>query len=432
MRALSRNLGMLTLCCLVLAVPARAQLTIEITQGIEGALPIAIVPFSGPLDLGPDEDIAAIVRADLHRSGRFEPLTPSRYQDRPGRLESVDFNRWRERNTDYLVVGEITPQGERYSVQFQLADIFEGRQLLGQVFTVGRREFRRLAHHISDLIYQQLTGERGAFSTRIAYVSADRAVDGGIYTLSVADADGFNARVILRSDQPLMSPAWSPDGTRLAYVSFENRRAQVVVQDVYSGRREVVSVEPGINGAPVWSPDGRRLALTLSRDGNPEIYLLDLASDALRRLTNNTAIDTEPSWSPDGRSLVFTSDRGGSPQIYRMAVPGGQPERLTFEGSYNARPVYSPDGERLALVHRRGERFHIAVLELDTGELQVLTDGRLDESPSFAPNGRMIIYATSQADRGVLAAVSVDGRVQQRLALQSGTVREPAWSPFLY
>lgn len=418
------------LLALLLATSARAQLTIEITRGIEGALPIAVVPFATDAPLPPGDDIAPIISADLARSGRFEPLAPQQMPGMPGRFEEIDFNRWRQARADYLIVGRITPLGDRHEVSVQLVDALQTTALLGQRFTVRRDEFRRLAHHISDLVYQQLTGERGAFSTRIAYVASDRPVGGSAYTLSVADADGHDPRVVLRSQQPLMSPAWSPEGRRLAYVSFENRRAQVVVQDLYSGDRRTVASEAGINGAPAWSPDGRRLALTLSRDGNPEIYLLDIDSGGLRRLTNNSAIDTEPTWSPDGGSIVFTSDRGGSPQLYRMPASGGSPERLTFEGSYNAAAEFSPDGQRLALVHRRDGRFRIAVLELTGGALRVLTDGNLDESPSFAPNGRMIIYAASEGGRGVLAAVSVDGRVRQRLTLSDGNVREPAWSPF--
>lgn len=420
-------LGLLLLCS-PLAV---AQLTIEITRGVEGAQPIAVVPFDAAEPLAPEEDIAAIIRSNLRLSGRFEPLPAGALPARPATLDGIDYNRWRAVRADYLVVGRVSRQGERYAVQFQLADVLRTEPLLGMSYTVGRSDFRRLAHHISDLIYQQLTGERGAFATRIAYIASERGTAGDLYTLSIADADGHASRVILRSAQPLMSPVWSPDGNRLAYVSFESQRAQIVVQEVYTGNRRVVSSEPGINGAPTWSPDGRRLALTLSRDGNPEIYILELSSGALQRVTNNTAIDTEPTWSPDGRHIVFTSDRGGSPQLYRIPVNGGSAERLTFEGSYNAGAVYSPDGERLALVHRRDGRFTIATLELSSGQLRVLTEGPLDESPGFAPNGRMIIHASSEGAREVLAAVSVDGRVRQRLALRSGDVREPAWSPFI-
>jgi TolB protein len=409
---------------------AMAQLTIEITRGVDAAQPIAVVPFAESESLADEEDIAAIIRTNLRLSGRFRPLSLTALPAQPANLQGVDYARWRAVRADYLVVGQISPQGDRYAVRFQLADVLRTQPLLGMSYIVQRRDFRRLAHQISDQIYQELTGERGAFSTRIAYIASERSDSGATYTLSIADADGYAPRVILRSAQPLMSPSWSPEGNHLAYVSFEQRRAQIIVQDIYTGERQVVSSEPGINGAPAWSPDGRRLALTLSRDGNPEIYILELASRRLQRLTNNSAIDTEPTWSPDGRHIVFTSDRGGSPQLYRKPVVGGRAERLTFEGNYNAAAAYSPDGERLALVHRQGSGFTIATLELATGQLRVLTEGSLDKSPSFAPNGRMIIHSSVQGQREVLATVAVDGRVRQRLALRDGQVREPAWSPF--
>ena len=429
---------LLMLCsiCTMLTPSSYAQLTIEITRGIEGALPIAVVPFrmSDPAQQLPAEySLANIISANLKRSGRFDPYQQERYRERPSQIDEIEFDNWRERLIDYLVIGKLQPSVaavDSYQVQFQLVDVFQATPLLGLEFSVRENELRRLAHHISDLIYEKLTGERGAFNTRVAYVNVTDSTTNPSYTLSVADADGFNPQSILRSPQPLMSPAWSPDGRQLAYVSFEKRRAQIVVQDLYSGNRQVVSASPGINGAPTWSPDGQQLALTLSKDGDPEIYILDITSSSLRRLTFNTAIDTEPTWSPDGRSIVFTSDRGGNPQLYQIGLQGQPPRRLTYEGNYNARAVFSPDGQYLALVHRRSKRFHIATLDLQNRELRLLTDAGLHESPSFAPNGRMIIYASSLNGRGVLAAVSVDGRVQQRLASQSGAVREPNWAPY--
>ena len=415
------------LLALASAVAAHAQLTIEITRGVEGALPIAVTPFAGGGQFGPERDIAAIVAADLKRSGRFEP-----FQQGPAvaTLDDVDYELWRQRSLDYLVVGQLSSVGENVAARFQLADVFQGKQLLGLNFTVPPADLRRLAHHIADLIYQQLTGERGAFNTRIAYVTVVGEGRAARYSLMIADADGYAPRAVLRSPEPLLSPAWSPDGRRLAYVSFESRRAQVIVQDLFSGTRRTVSADQGINGAPAWSPDGGRLALTLSRDGNPEIYIKDLNGGGLTRLTNNRAIDTEPVWSPDGGRLVFTSDRGGGPQLYSIAAGGGQPRRLTFDGGYNARASFAPDGDRLVLVHRYQGRFVIGLMDSDGGTITRLTDGALDESPSFAPNGQMIIYAASDAGQAVLAAVSADGRVKQRLRLQGGQVREPSWSPY--
>jgi TolB protein len=322
----------------------------------------------------------------------------------------------------------------RYLVQFQLIDILGGKVLLGERYQVGGEgSLRRLAHQIADIIFEKLTGQRGAFSTRIAYVTVNRDVGNRFpYVLNVADSDGYSPQPIVRSPEPILSPAWSPDARKLAYVSLEGRRSQVYVQDVATGTRERVSASPGINSAPAWSPDGQYLAMTLSKDGNPEIYLLSLATGALQRITNNPAIDTEAAWAPDGRSIVFTSDRGGSPQIYRASPGGGPAERLTFEGSYNARASFSPSGRVLAVVHRAAGRFRIAALDLTTGALRVLTEGALDESPSVAPNGSMVIYATRSGGRGVLAAVSMDGQVHQRLVATEGEVREPAWSPFIH
>jgi len=395
------NLFTRLLCLLTLLLSsslAHAQLTIDITKGIEGSgIPIAIAPFSG----GAPENIASIIAADLQRTGKFAPQSAGS-------------------RADYSVAGQAGSGGSRgYIVQFQLSGA-QGGQLLNLSFDAPANQLRAVAHRISDLIYEKLTGDKGLAGTRIAYVAGG----GGTWYLMVADADGQNPQMILRSGQPIMSPAWAPDGSRLAYVSFEGRRPQIVVQDVVNGSRRTVSAAPGINGAPSWSPDGQRLAFTLSKDGNPEIYVLNIGSATPSRLTSGGAIDTEPVWLPDG-GIVFTSDRGGSPQLYRMGSGGGGAQRLTFEGDYNARPAVSPDGRYLAMVHRRGGRFHIAVLDLQNRQFRVLTSGGLDESPSFAPNGKMIIYSNGQR----LAAVSVDGSVKQDFALR-GNGRDPVWAPF--
>jgi TolB protein len=429
---MNRILKLLLIVCVVFAAPVRAALTIEITQGMEGAIPIAVVPFGwrGSAVAAP-ENIAAIIAADLNRSGRFESLPDRDLVAHPTTAEQVKFQNWRMLSVDNLVIGqleEISPG--QYSVTFELFDVFRGKRLAGATFPATARDLRRLAHHISDLIYEALTGERGAFNTQIAYVTSSGSSKNKTYTLLVADSDGYDPQTILTSKQPLMSPSWSPDGRRIAYVSFENKTAEIYIQEVLSGsRRKLVSFK-GINGAPSWSPDGRKLALTLSRDGNPEIYTMNVDGGDLRRLTNSAAIDTEPVWAPDGKSIVFTSDRGGSAQLYRVSAMGGSAQRLTFEGKYNAGADISPDGRKLAMVHGEGGSYRIAVLDLDTRLLRILTDGQLDESPSFSPNGSMIIYATGAGNREVLSAVSVDGRFRQRLSLQAGNVREPVWSPF--
>jgi TolB protein len=331
-----------------------------------------------------------------------------------------------------LAVGQVKPNGAGgYLIRFQLFDVYKGEQLVGYNIPTTERDLRATAHYIADIIYEKLTGQRGAFATRIAYViSTGGGKAGQQVSLKVADADGFNAQTIVTSDEPLMSPAWSPDGRKLAYVSFENRKPSIYVQEVFTGKREKVASFKGINGAPAWSPDGRKLALTLSKDGSPDIYVYNLNKKTLQRLTSHYAIDTEPAWSPDGSQIVFTSDRGGKPQIYRVPAFGGEEKRVTFEGNYNARASYSPDGKSLTLVTRQGSDFRIGVLDLQSNALQILSEGRLDESPSFAPNGSMVIYATKIGSKGELAAVSVDGRVRQRLALQEGDVREPVWSPY--
>ena len=409
---------------------AQAGLTIEITKGAQGALPIAIVPFAAG-GASPNEDVAAIVAADLQRSGRFNPMPAADMLERPSEAAQINFQNWRVLGMDNLIIGKVrAADGGNFDIDFQLFDVFQGNPLMGYTIHAAPAELRRAAHHIADLIYEKLTGEKGAFNTRIAYITATRGPTPS-YTLMVADSDGYNPQVILRSKQPIMSPSWSSNGRRLAYVSFEKHRSEVYIQDVASGARESVASYPGINGAPAWSPDGRYLALTLSRGGNPDIYVMSLSSKLLTRITDNPGIDTEADWSHDGSTIYFTSDRGGKPQIYSVAASGGSATRVTFDGDYNARPEISSDGKKLAMMHRTSKGFTIAVQDMQTHQLTVLSDGGQDESPSFAPNGSMILYASSKDHRGVLMAVSVDGRVRQSLMATEGDVREPAWSPML-
>lgn len=411
---------------------ASAVLTIEITRGVDVGTPIAIVPFGweGPIKL--PQNVSDIVEADLARSGRFAVLPKKDFFSSPHEDKDVVFKDWRVLKAEALVIGSMRQVAPgKFQVQFRLYDVFKESQIAGFRYTIGAELLRSVAHQISDIIYEKITGEPGAFNSRIAYVTREETPGvTPVYKLQVADSDGFNPQTVVSSAESLMSPAWSPDGSRLAYVSFEDKRSKVYIQNLTTGRRELIAQFTGINSAPAWSPDGSRLALTLSRDGNAEIYVMRIDTRALKRLTYDPSIDTEPAWSPDGSSIVFTSDRAGSPQIYRMSANGGSAERLTFDGDYNARPSYAADGKSITFVSRQQGGFRIAILRLDNRTTQVLTETFLDESPSFAPNGRMIMYATEQRGRGVLASVSADGRVRQLFKFEEGDVREPAWSPY--
>ena len=420
------------------ATPVLAELQIQITEGVDKALPIAVVPFgwqgtgaAAPLD------VASVVAADLARSGRFDPMDRKDMLQRPTTVAEVNFGDWRIQSTDALIIGRVLKEGpDQYEIQFQVFDVLRGEQLLSYRQPATAADFRRSCHRVADLIYEKLTGIRGVFSTRIAYVTVARSQAQGKvrsnYRLVVADADGQNIQVMVESPEPIMSPAWSPDGRRIAYVSFEANRSEIYVQDLRSGSRKRVSARPGVNGAPAWSPDGKRLAVSLSRqDGNLDIYTLDLATQVLTRLTSSSAIDTEPAWSLDGQQIYFTSDAAGGPQVYRIAEEGGTAQRVTFEGPYNARPRMAPDGKQLAVVHNDRGNYRIGLIDLARSTIQVLSDGRLDESPSFAPNGEMLIFATREGTRGVLGTVSSDGRIKSRIPELDGDVREPAWSPFV-
>jgi len=421
------------LLALLWAGPAAAVLQIEITEGASGARPIAVVPFAWEGSGERPADLAGVIEEDLARSGQFAPMERRNMVARPSSADAVDFASWRTLEVDHLVVGRIAPaDGGEYRVRFQLLDVGRQRQVTGYNYQASADTLRGLGHSISDVVYEAITGERGAFATRVAFVSTEGSGESRSYRLRVADYDGANARTVLTSGHPIMSPDWSPTGDRVAYVSFESGRPAVFVQEVATGERRAVSTRAGINGAPAWGPDGQRLALTLSHQGNPELYVLDLARDELQRVTRSGGIDTSPSWTPGGDRLVFTSDRAGGPQLYIAGADGSaRAERLTFDGGYNADPDVGPSGERVAFVHRTDQgRYRIAVLARDSGRMRILTDGQLDESPTFAPNGRMILYATEHQERGVLGSISVDGAAAARLSRTQGDVREPAWGPF--
>jgi TolB protein len=412
------------LVALLAAAPARGQLSIEIVGSAAITIPIAVVPFENESawPLG----ITGVIGADLARSGQFRLVDYAGILPRPARPEDLRIGDWRARGADAVVVGSMRPQGDgRVEVKFALVDVGKESVLVAMNYAVTPDQFRATAHKIADIIYEKLTGDVGVFSTHIAYITKE----GSRYQLNVAEADGFNPQTVVTSSEPLLSPAWSPDGTRIAYVSMERKKPVVYIQSLATGKRQVLADFRGSNSAPAWAPDGRRLAVTLSKEGGSQIFLINADGTGLKRILTSPSIDTEANFTPDGKSLLFTSDRGGTPQIYRLDLASGAIERLTFDGSYNVSARATPDGKGFVFVHRDGGRFNIAIEDYATRQVQVLTSGSLDESPSVAPNSKLILYASQQGGRGILAAVSSDGRIKQRVVTPATDVREPAWGP---
>lgn len=405
------------------ALPALAQFRVEVSGVGLTQVPVAIAPFRG--EGQSPQKIAAIIQADLERSGQFRGV------DASGAAldESVrpDLSQWRQKSADALATGSVSRLADgRFEVRFRLWDVVRGQDLGGQSYAVVTADLRLAAHRVADFIYEKLTGQPGIFSTRLAYVTKA----GPRYSLWVADADGENSQAALSSPEPIISPAWSPQGMQLAYVSFESRKPVVYVHDIATGRRRLIANFRGSNSAPAWAPDGRSLAITLSRDGNSQLYTISSNGGEARRLMQSPGIDTEPAYSSDGRSIYFVSDRGGAPQIYRVGASGGNADRITFTGNYNISPSVSPDGRWLAYISRVGGGFKLHVMELATGNVNAITDTTADERPSFAPNSRLIVYATQQQGREALMTTTLDGKIKARLAGQGGDIREPDWGPF--
>lgn len=422
---------MAVLLGLAAALPVQAELLIRITEGADSAIPLAVVPFkeTGAMPLG--DGVSDIVQADLTMSGEFTTLAPEKMLSLPSRADDVFYRDWKLLGQRYLLVGELTRQGDRVNARYELFDVNTEERLLGETAGAPVANLRSLAHYISDKVYEAITGVPGAFSTRLAYVTLESVGGNPLYKLQVSDVDGKRARVRLESSEPILSPAWSPDGRKLAYVSFETGKPVVYIHELASGQRSQIASFPGLNSAPAWSLDGRSLLLTLSKDGNAEIYKMDIASRSLTRLTNHWSIDTEANWGSDGRSIFFTSDRSGGPQVYYKESESAEPRRITFGSRYNARPRPSNDGEYVYYVHQRDGAFHIARTNLETGEETALTRTQLDESPSVSPNGRMLIYATKQGGQSVLTVITADGGASYTLPASEGDVREPAWSPII-
>ncbi len=406
---------------------SNAALEIEISGGSAQQIPIAIVPFAQD-GINTKESISNIIGADLRRSGLFRVLETGGVANRPTDIAQVKYADWAALQAQALTIGTVeTLAGNRLKVSFKLADVLKQKQIAGLEYNIAPHQLRATAHKIADVIYQKLTGESGIFASRIAYINKSK----GRYSLQVADADGANPQTVVSSNEPIISPAWAPDGSKIAYVSFEKKKPIIYVQSLMTGQRLTLASYKGNNSAPAWSPDGSKLAIVLTHAANSQLYIINADGTGLKQLTKSSAIDTEPTWSPDAKWVYFSSDRGGSPQIYKVSSIGGEARRVTFEGSYNLSPRFSPDGKSLAMIRNDGGKFKVALQDLASGQVQLLSEGSQDESPSFAPNGRVILYATRIGGKGALAAVSADGRVKQRLSESGGDIREPAWGPLL-
>lgn len=410
---------------------ARAELLIRITEGADSAVPVAVVPFAESGQMPAGDKVSGIVQADLTMTGEFRTLSPEKMLSLPSRREDVYFRDWRLLGQRYVLVGALTRSGDRIEARYELFDVNREERLLGETASAPASSMRSLAHHISDKVYEAITGVPGAFSTKLAYVTLDTGNGKPRYRLQVSDVDGKRARIRLESEEPILSPAWSPDGKKLAYVSFETGKPVIFIHELATGQRSRVADFPGLNSAPAWSDDGGSLLMTLSKDGNAEIYRMNLDNQRLAKLTNHWAIDTEPTPDASGRGIFFTSDRSGGPQIYHMEAQGAEPRRITFGSRYNARPRSDISGDYVYYVHQRDRAFHIARTELKTGEETILTRTESDESPSVAPNGRMLIYATRQNGTNVLTVISADGGAAYSLPASEGDVRDPAWGPLV-
>ncbi|MFC7294268.1 Tol-Pal system beta propeller repeat protein TolB [Marinobacter aromaticivorans] len=416
---------------LVAATSAQAELLIRITEGADSAIPVSVVPFAENGNMPAGDKLSSIVQADLAMSGEFRPLPPEKMLSLPSRRSEVYFRDWRLLGQRYVLVGELTREGDRIQARYELFDVNREERILGETAAAPASNMRSLAHHVSDKVYEAITGVKGAFSTKLAYVTLDMSNGEPRYRLEVSDIDGKRARVRLQSKEPILSPAWSPDGKKLAYVSFETGKPVIFVHELSTGQRTKVADFPGLNSAPAWSADGQSLLMTLSKDGNAEIYQMNLQSRKVTKLTNHWAIDTEAVWDSEGKGIFFTSDRSGGPQIYYMAKPGAEPRRITFGSRYNARPRPDNTGNYVYYVHQRDQAFHIARTNLKNDEETILTRTESDETPSVSPNGRMLIYATKHNGESVLTVVSADGGAAYSLPASEGDVRDPAWGPIV-